>query len=82
MKSKVEVLIFDVDGVLVDVRGSFHRSTLQTVHHFTGKRVRAAEIQVWKSKGGYNDDWRILRSSEIVFGNSSAAWSRWTTLRT
>jgi HAD superfamily hydrolase (TIGR01548 family) len=59
VKSKVEVLIFDVDGVLVDVRGSFHRSTLQTVQHFTGKRVRAAEIQVWKSKGGYNDDWRL-----------------------
>jgi HAD superfamily hydrolase (TIGR01548 family) len=59
VKSKVATLIFDVDGVLVDVRGSFHRSTLQTVRHFTGKRVRAAEIQVWKSKGGYNDDWRL-----------------------
>jgi len=53
------VLIFDVDGVLVDVRGSFHRSTLETVRFFTGKRVRAAEIQQWKLKGGFNDDWKL-----------------------
>jgi HAD superfamily hydrolase (TIGR01548 family) len=59
VKRKVELLIFDVDGVLVDVRGSFHRSTIQTVKHFTGKRVTYAEIQQWKSKGGYNDDWRL-----------------------
>lgn len=58
-KSKVEVLIFDVDGVLVDVSGSFHRSTIQTVKHFTAQRVTASQIQEWKSKGGYNDDWRL-----------------------
>lgn len=72
MKSKVEVLIFDVDGVLVDVRGSFHRSTLQTVHHFTGKRVRAAEIQVWKSKGGYNDDWRLTTDWIASLGGTTS----------
>ena len=59
MKSKIEMIIFDVDGVLVDVRGSFHLSTIQTVHHFTGKRVSIAGIQKWKSKGGYNDDWKL-----------------------
>jgi HAD superfamily hydrolase (TIGR01548 family) len=59
VKLKIEMIIFDVDGVLVDVRGSFHRSTIQTVHHFTGKRVSIAGIQKWKSKGGYNDDWKL-----------------------
>jgi HAD superfamily hydrolase (TIGR01548 family) len=58
-KNKIEVVIFDVDGVLVDVRGSFHRSTVQTVHHFTGRRVAASEIQRWKSKSGFNDDWKL-----------------------
>jgi HAD superfamily hydrolase (TIGR01548 family) len=53
------MIIFDVDGVLVDVRGSFHRSTIQTIHHFTGKTVSIAGIQKWKSKGGYNDDWKL-----------------------
>lgn len=59
MKRNVELLIFDVDGVLVDVHGSFHRSTIQTVRHFTGRRMTYAGIQQWKSKGGYNDDWRL-----------------------
>jgi len=58
-KRTTELVIFDVDGVLVDVGGSFHLSTVQTVRHFTGKRVAASEIQRWKSKGGFNDDWKL-----------------------
>jgi HAD superfamily hydrolase (TIGR01548 family) len=59
VKNKIELVIFDVDGVLVDVRGSFHRSTVQTVRHFTGKCVAISEIQKWKSKSGFNDDWKL-----------------------
>jgi len=65
VKKKLELIIFDVDGVLVDVRGSFHRSTIQTVRHFTGKRVTISGIQQWKSKSGFNDDWKL-----------STAWTR------
>lgn len=54
-----QLVIFDVDGVLVDVRGSFHRSILDTVHFFTGRRVMYGEISAWKNRGGYNDDWRL-----------------------
>jgi HAD superfamily hydrolase (TIGR01548 family) len=54
-----ELIIFDVDGVLVDVRGSFHLTTLQTVRFFTGKRVTSAELQEWKNRSGYNDDWKL-----------------------
>ncbi|MGH9691689.1 MAG: HAD family hydrolase [Candidatus Acidiferrales bacterium] len=54
-----EVIIFDVDGVLVDVRGSFHRTTLETVRFFTRKRVTRAELQRWKNKSGFNDDWKL-----------------------
>jgi HAD superfamily phosphatase len=54
-----ELVIFDVDGVLVDVRGSFHRSIIDTVRHFTGRRVTYADIQQWKRRSGYNDDWRL-----------------------
>jgi HAD superfamily hydrolase (TIGR01548 family) len=59
VKFSPKLLIFDVDGVLVDVHGSFHQSILDTVHHFTGERVARADIQKWKSKTGYNDDWRL-----------------------
>jgi HAD superfamily hydrolase (TIGR01548 family) len=53
------ILVFDVDGVLIDVRGSYWRSALETVRHLSGKRVTYAELHRWKSKPGYNDDWRM-----------------------
>lgn len=59
MKSYPEVIIFDVDGVLVDVRGSFHRTVIETVRFFTGKRVTRAELHHWKSQSGFNDDWKL-----------------------
>ncbi len=59
VKRKAELVIFDVDGVLVDVRESFHRTTVQTVRHFTGLRVSRAEIHPWKNRSGYNDDWKL-----------------------
>lgn len=53
------LIIFDVDGVLVDTRGSFQRTTLQTVRLFTGKRVTRAELHRWKNRPGFNDDWKL-----------------------
>jgi len=59
VKLAPKLIVFDVDGVLVDVHGSFHRSILETVKHFTGCRFTYAHIQRWKSRSGYNDDWRL-----------------------
>jgi HAD superfamily phosphatase len=66
VKLAPELVIFDVDGVLVDVRGSFHRSIIDTVRFFAGHRLTGmsvselyAEIHKWKNRSGYNDDWRL-----------------------
>jgi len=59
VKLAPKLVIFDVDGVLVDVQGSFHRSIIDTVRYFTGRRVTYAGIQQWKRRSGYNDDWRL-----------------------
>jgi len=59
VKLAPKLVIFDVDGVLVDVHGSFHRSILDTVKYFTGRRFTYNDIQQWKSRSGYNDDWRL-----------------------
>jgi len=59
LKFQPDVIIFDVDGVLVDVRGSFHRTTLDTVRFFTNKRVTAHQLQKWKNQSGFNDDWKL-----------------------
>lgn len=59
MKTRFSVIIFDVDGVLVDTTGSFQRTTLETVRFFTGKRVTRRELHQWKNKPGFNDDWKL-----------------------
>src|SRR5229473_558805 len=52
-------LIFDMDGVLVDVSESYRQTIQQTVEHFTGKSITREDIQEWKNRGGWNDDWAL-----------------------
>jgi HAD superfamily phosphatase len=66
-----KIIIFDVDGVLVDVRESFHRTVLQTVRHFTGKTVTVKELHRWKNKSGFNDDWKLSTAWVRSLGGKS-----------
>ena len=63
-----KILIFDVDGVLVDVRRSFWLSALETMRFLTGKRVGWAELHRWKSKPGNNDDWALVSNWATAIG--------------
>ncbi|HEX8763553.1 MAG TPA: HAD-IA family hydrolase [Candidatus Acidoferrum sp.] len=63
-----KILIFDVDGVLVDVRGTYWRSALDTVNYLTGKRATYAELHQWKSKPGFNDDWSMVAAWVTALG--------------
>ena len=53
------VLVFDMDGVLVDVTESYRETIARTVEHFTGSRISAESIQEYKNQGGWNDDWKL-----------------------
>jgi HAD superfamily phosphatase len=55
----VNLLVFDMDGVLVDVTESYREAIQQTVKHFTGRRITREAIQEWKNRGGWNDDWAL-----------------------
>ena len=55
----MNLLVFDMDGVLVDVSESYRETIQQTVAHFTGSRVTREAIQEWKNRGGWNDDWAL-----------------------
>jgi len=52
-------LIFDMDGVLVDVTDSYRETIARTVEHFTGSAIPRDEIQDYKNQGGWNDDWQL-----------------------
>jgi HAD superfamily hydrolase (TIGR01548 family) len=68
LKRIPEILIFDVDGVLMDVRQSFWRSALETMRSLTGKRVTWAEFYKWKNKPGNNDDWSMVSNWATAMG--------------
>lgn len=63
-----KILIFDVDGVLVDVQQSFWLSALETVRALTGTRATWSELHKWKSKPGNNDDWNMVSNWATALG--------------
>ncbi len=54
-----QALLFDMDGVLVDVRESYRKTIARTVESFTGVEPSPQEIQRLKNEGGYNCDWSL-----------------------
>ena len=53
------MLVFDMDGVLVDVTESYRETIARTVEHFTGRAATHQQIQECKNQGGFNDDWKL-----------------------
>jgi len=65
----MDLLIFDMDGVLIDVSGSYRKTIQQTIHIYLetclgfkrGKNwlVTNEEVSLFKSVGGFNNDWDL-----------------------
>ena len=53
----IETVLLDMDGVLVDVRGSFRRAIAETVAALAGAAPPPGRVQALKDAGGYNNDW-------------------------
>lgn len=58
------MIVFDMDGVLVDVTESYRETIVQTVKLFSGQTIERAAIQDYKNQGGWNNDW--LLSQKIL----------------
>jgi len=67
-----DLLIFDMDGVLVDVNASYRATIQATVKHFSGYEPSHDEIQDWKNRGGWNDDWLLSTRLIEEYGGSTA----------
>jgi len=63
-----QVLVFDMDGVLVDVTDSYRESIRQTVRYFTGREITPEFIQDLKNAGGWNNDWALSHKIIGDFG--------------
>ena len=55
-------LLLDMDGVLVDVSGSYRRAVAETFAHFAGRELAAGAIQEKKDAGGFNNDWVLTHT--------------------
>src|ERR1700676_3894415 len=53
------MLVFDMDGVLVDVTDSYRETVVLTVARFTGQTISRDQIQDYKNQGGWNNDWAL-----------------------
>jgi HAD superfamily phosphatase len=62
------MLVFDMDGVLVEVKQSYRESIRATVAHFTGRDVPHEVIQHYKNQGGWNNDWKLSKELCSVYG--------------
>ncbi|WGV28690.1 TIGR01548 family HAD-type hydrolase [Halotia branconii] len=61
------IVIFDIDGVVRDVSGSYRRAIADTVEYFTNKAYRPTPLDIdqLKSEGVWNNDWEA--SQELIY---------------
>lgn len=73
---KVKKLIFDFDGVVVSVTGSYWRSIHETLNFYFSKLlgfgrslslISNDEIKKFKDTGMYNDDWKLTRDLTLYY---------------
>ncbi len=85
----VDAVIFDVDGVLVDVSGSFRQAISKTVQHYFNHvldvpgdelLVDTTEYELFKLAGDFNNDWDLSKAAvayclmkQIRAGNGPAS---------
>ena len=61
-KNTNSAILFDIDGVLIDVSCSYRKTIQETVRFFTGKTVSSEQIQNLKEQGGCNNDWDLTEA--------------------
>jgi HAD superfamily phosphatase len=61
------IAVFDIDGVIRDVGGSYRRALADTVEHFTQGAYRPTpqDIDALKAEGIWNNDWE--GSQELIY---------------
>ncbi|WP_017304967.1 TIGR01548 family HAD-type hydrolase [Spirulina subsalsa] len=61
------IIVFDIDGVIRNVGGSYRRAIMDTVAHFTQNQYRPSldDIDQLKGEGIWNNDWEA--SQELIY---------------
>jgi len=57
MNQKYDALLFDMDGVLIDVNKSYRVAIQKTSEYFMNREVSLSEVSEVKQRVGMNNDW-------------------------
>ena len=66
-----QALLFDMDGVLVDVSRSYRKVIAKTAEYFTGNGVSAKDVQDIKQISGFNNDWDAAEALIVKAGGKA-----------
>ncbi|MCU4927051.1 TIGR01548 family HAD-type hydrolase [Halobacteria archaeon AArc-dxtr1] len=61
----VDAVVLDIDGVLVDVEGSYRRAIREAVERVYGRTIRDGDSQAFKNAGGFNNDWELTYAAAL-----------------
>lgn len=56
----MKAVLFDMDGVLIDVSRSYRETVLATAGKFLKSEIDPMVVQEYKEEGGLNNDWDLL----------------------
>lgn len=62
---RVDGVVLDVDGVLVDVADSYRRAIVESIECVYADTIPPATIQSFKNAGGFNDDWELTYAASL-----------------
>ncbi|WP_416838560.1 TIGR01548 family HAD-type hydrolase [Haloferax sp. DFSO52] len=60
-----DAVVFDIDGVLVDVADSYRRAIVESVDRTYGETITRDDVQQFKDAGGFNNDWELTYAAAL-----------------
>ncbi|KAB1186765.1 MULTISPECIES: TIGR01548 family HAD-type hydrolase [Haloferax] len=60
-----DAVVFDIDGVLVDVADSYRRAIVESVDRTYGTTISRDDVQQFKDAGGFNNDWELTYAAAL-----------------
>lgn len=62
---KIDAIVLDIDGVLVNVADSYRRAIVESVSCVYGVTIPKDDIQQFKNAGGFNNDWELTHAAAL-----------------
>ena len=62
---RVDAVVLDIDGVLVDVADSYRRAIVESIDRVYGATIDIKEVQLFKDAGGFNNDWELTYAAAL-----------------